>query len=229
MSLSPALLALRSIDVPNKQRKQFRGKVWPALENAEDAYRRSMRGDRMLRDWLKAGDQDAELDRLADIWGITRGRVQTEIDKRLADPSIVNVEMAAQIDVYRQQRKREIVANGDRLRLELEAQITSLEKKRADGTKWVEIEQIGDKDIEGGWKTKRRAINTLLRDLKAELLTALESEGETMAQYVPKPAIEHKHSGAVLHIEATEEFKRELERVSELDSPQDAEFEEVSE
>lgn len=159
-------------------------KEWLPLKQARERRQRSLRDSRIYRDYLAADDPEAMVPVLAEKWGLEVGHV-TNIIEKIGKNGVIPA-MAAEVEVLRQTKRRQILEDGEEYRAEIQAQIAELEGLRESGTTWVEVEQVDESGAHASTKTKRQTINTVLKALKNELAKSHEIEAEAMDRYIPK-------------------------------------------
>jgi len=191
-------------------------KTWPQLQWAKDKRRRRMRNSRIYRDWLSADDKRQEVIDQSKRWGLAVGRICSIIEKMKTDGAVVP-HMAAEVEVLRRVKTEQTLADYERWRVELDAQIADLEGRRAEGETVADVEETDD---DGKIKTKKLPINKLLKDLKAELAKSHDGEGDALDHYIVKPALQVDFRGKV-KIQADEEFAEEFSRLRKIE---EAEF-----
>jgi hypothetical protein len=208
MAMSESQRALEKIEVPSKGLP----KTWPQLAWAREKRQRRERNSRIYRDWLAADDKKKALVDLAGRWGLPVGRICSIIEKMKSAGAVVP-HMAAEVEVLRRVKTEQTLADHERWRVELEAQIMELEAARDRGEKVAIVEETDD---DGKLKEKRRPINKLLKDLKGELAKSHDAEGDALGHYVVKPAQQVDFRGK-LKIQADEEFAEEFARLRKIE------------
>lgn len=208
--MSDSVKALNAISVSERGLP----KEWPFLVDARQKRQRRERNSRIYCDWLAAEDKNAEVASLAERWALAPGKILSIIEKMKTEGSVVP-HMAAKAEVLRQQKREQVLSQGQEYRDELEAQIAQLDEWRESGDTWVDIEEVEDVGSkQSGVKTRRVKISTEIARLRKEILRSQKEEAEALALYVTKPTEVQDHRHFV--IDATEEFKEILNRGREV-------------
>lgn len=185
--------------------------TWKFLKNAREQNQRVERNWLIYREWLKADEKEEEIASLSERWGLEKGRIVGIIAKQRQDCNIPARYMAEAVAI----RDRKVIAtckDFTEYRDELEAQIDHLESLREDGVGTVEVEVVEEnrtssKDSYTGTKTKMLTVNSRMLELKRLVAKSHEDEGQALTNYIPKPPQQVEVKGALLHIQADEEFK----------------------
>lgn len=184
---------------------------WLPLKIAREMRQRALRDSRIYRDYLAADDPNAVVLLLADRWGLQPGHVTAIIEKQ--ERNGVIPAMAAEIEVLRQTKRRQILEDGEEYRAELAAQIVDLEEKREGGLVWIDVEQQEDDSEKFGAtvKTKRVKVTTAIKNLKNELAKSHELEASAIERYIPKQV---QTVNLNINKRASDEFVEQFDRMA---------------
>lgn len=184
---------------------------WLPLKQARERRQRALRDSRIYRDYLAADDPNAMVPVLAERWGLEAGHI-TNIVEKIGRNGVIPA-MAAEVEVLRQTKRRQILEDGEEYRSEIQAQIVELEGLRESGTTWVEVEQTDESGERSSTKTKRQTINTVLKALKNELAKSHEIEAEAMDRYIPKQT---QTVNLNINRQASDEFVEQFARMGKF-------------
>lgn len=193
-------------------------KSWPAIVNARTDRQVATRNALIYRDWLKAEDKPAEIELLAEKWGMKTSTICKHLDELKEGSRFIIFHMLAEITVLRQIKAEETLRDGMAHRSELDNQIEHYEKLRAGDQEFVTVERIDDENAKIGLtvKTKKIPIDAVLRDLYADRLKSQETEAKALANYIPKPIQEHSGHIDVQILPPDTIFKEEFDRMEKL-------------
>jgi hypothetical protein len=206
MSLSESEKALQTVRISDEGLPR----EWLPLKIAREMRQRGLRDGRIYRDYLAADNPDSEVVVLAERWGLEAGHIRNIIEKQ--DRNGVVPAMAAEIEVLRQTKRRQILEDGEEYRTEIQAQITQFEALREDGTDWLDVEQSDETGGKNGdvTKTKRQTINTVIKSLKNELAKSHEIEAAAIERYIPKQV---QTLNVNINKKASDEFMEQFDRI----------------
>lgn len=186
---------------------------WKPLKIAREYRQRALRDARIYRDYLAADDPVSIIGVLAERWGIQPGHIHNIIAKQ--EQNGVIPAMAAEIEVLRQTKRRQILEDGEEYRTEIAAQISAFEEMRDNGVTWVDIEVTDEAGGKNGdvVKTKRQTINTVIKGLKNELAKSHDLEASAIERYIPKQV---QTLNLNINKKAADEFVEQFDRMGKF-------------
>ena len=210
----PDKTALKTIKVSDKGLPTG----FPAIMYAREKRIEATRNALIYRDWLKAEDKAAEIELLAERWGLRANTICRHVDELQKGDRPIIAHMLAEITILRQVKGEEVLRDGMQHRSELDAQIERYEELRAGGKEFLIVEQTDDSGGKEGLtvKKKKLPIDTILAGLYADRLKSQEMEAKALANYIPRPVQEHSGHIDLQILPPDTVFKEEFDRMEKL-------------
>lgn len=208
-AMSASRGALKAIRVSEKGLPE----TWPECQRALEARKRFVRNTRIFIEYLEADDKEAVIPVICERWGLQPGRI-AKIIKDGLDGDKIHPLYASRVAVLRLNRTIETLRDFDNYRAEIEGQITVLNARRLGGETMGEVKIVDRTGKNAGIQTEKLPINECIRCLRKELAQSHQDEGSALSQYIPKPAQQHEHTGAVVHLAAaSDDFRTMFDRM----------------
>jgi hypothetical protein len=210
----PDQIALRTIKTSEKGLPDGFLPILRTRESRQVATRSAL----IYRDWLKAEDKGAEIELLAEKWGLKVSTICRHLDELKRGDRPIIAHMLAEITVLRQIKGEEVLRDGIQHRSELDNQIERYEKLRDSGEQFLIVEQTDDEGGKEGLtvKSKKLPVDTVLAGLYADRLKSQEMEAKALANYVPRPVQEHSGHIDLQILPPDTVFKEEFDRMEKL-------------